>query len=368
MTKHKNPPAISILVTVFNTALYLPKLLDSILAQSFSNFEVICINDGSTDQSVSVLHDYSQNDSRISYFSQDNHGPGNAKERALSLATGKYVLFLDSDDFIEPDTLGVVYQRAEILKAQIVAFPYDIFSEESGIFHPVPSTVDDKYLPDAETFSSRSIPTVIFQVLTPELANKLWLRSFLSENNIHFGNLSYAEDYFVMYWSLSIADRVTTVHDKAYYHYRKGHTGALTAENKAPLAFITAYKAFKEKLSDLGLYQSLHQSYLNRTLSGIVYEYSRHESESTKQRITDYLRKEGLLELGFQNEPVEYFYNEDEYREFTDILDPPGMLRSFFIKTRLLTQSTLSLPSQALNYLRKHGWKATMKRVFKNNS
>jgi glycosyltransferase involved in cell wall biosynthesis len=325
-------PRLSILVAVFNSADYLPQLCGSIIEQGFHDYEVICINDGSTDNSLAVLNEYSHNNQQFSIYSQVNKGPGYTKDRALSLARGKYVLFLDSDDFIEPDTLETVIGHAEHTDAQIVGFPYDIFTNEVSGYTLVPDTVNARFLPSSSVFSANSIPQTIFQVLTPEVANKLWLRSFLISNGIHFGDLQYAEDYYVSYWSLAIADRITTVHDKAYYHYRKGHTGALTSENLNPLSFITAYCALKEKLIELGLFERLRRSYLNRTMSGLVYEYNRHTSEAIQQMIAEYLRSCGLRKLGFGNEPPSYFYDKNEYKVLHNICSPPGFFISFLKK------------------------------------
>lgn len=356
-------PAVSILVAVYNTQEFLPLCLDSIRSQSFQDFQVICIDDGSNDNSLSILQAYAKSDSRFVVYSQSNHGLGYTKERALSLAEGKYVLFLDSDDFIEPDTLQVMLFRAEQTKAQIVGFPYDIFYNHQRGFVPVPQAIDRRFLPQTDVFCATAIPATIFQVFTPEVSNKLWLREFFSENNIHFGNYLYAEDYCVTYCSLAVAERVTTVHDKAYYHYRKGRPDALTAADSNPLSFMGSYIGLKNRLSEIGFYELLQQSYANRTLSGVVYEYNRHSQESTRRQVLECLITEGFQLLDLADYGPSYFYDRKEYRLFQDFLNPPGVLRQRLRRLVSMTKSAALFLFNVCQYIRLHGWAAALQRA-----
>ena len=95
---------VSVIVPVFNKEKYLGDCLDSLINQTLEEIEVICVDDGSSDGSASILEEYSCNDSRIKVFRQENGGPGSARNKALKKAAGKYVLFVDADDWIEQDT------------------------------------------------------------------------------------------------------------------------------------------------------------------------------------------------------------------------------------------------------------------------
>jgi glycosyltransferase involved in cell wall biosynthesis len=96
-------PLVSIIVPVFNAEEYLKDCLDSLIAQTLNEIEIICVNDGSTDRSLEILTEYSNKDPRIHVFSQTNAGPGMARNTALDNTNGKYILFCDSDDTMEPD-------------------------------------------------------------------------------------------------------------------------------------------------------------------------------------------------------------------------------------------------------------------------
>lgn len=98
-------PQISVIVPVYNVGLYLSQCLDSILGQSLEDFEVLCINDGSTDNCGAILTDYAAKDSRVKVFTQENRGLSSARNVGLQHAEGEYIAFVDSDDFVHPEFL-----------------------------------------------------------------------------------------------------------------------------------------------------------------------------------------------------------------------------------------------------------------------
>ena len=105
--------AISIVIPVYNIGKYLGTCLDSLINQTFEDFEAICVNDGSKDDSLKILEEYSKKDSRIKIITQENGGSGSARNNGLSLAQGKYVQFLDGDDYFEPEMLEKLFNLAE---------------------------------------------------------------------------------------------------------------------------------------------------------------------------------------------------------------------------------------------------------------
>jgi glycosyltransferase involved in cell wall biosynthesis len=111
---------VSVIVPVYNSAQYLSECLESVLSQSFKNFEVICINDGSTDNSLEILKQFQNKDSRIKIIDQENQGVSTARNAGLKIAQGKYVGFVDSDDTIEKDFFGKLYDTAERNNADAV--------------------------------------------------------------------------------------------------------------------------------------------------------------------------------------------------------------------------------------------------------
>lgn len=105
-------PKISVIIPIYNAAPYLPRCLDSVLRQSMADFELICVNDGSSDESGKILAEYAEVDARIKVFSQDNRGVSSARNCGLDSCTADYVCFVDADDYIHPDMLKILYSYA----------------------------------------------------------------------------------------------------------------------------------------------------------------------------------------------------------------------------------------------------------------
>lgn len=126
-------PAISVIIPVYNTEKYLPQCLDSVLMQSFADFEIIAVDDGSTDASGRICDEYALRDSRIRVFHRKNQGVSCARNQALAEAVGKYVIFLDSDDYwTGKDNLGKLYRVATESDADLVRGGQYISVDESG--------------------------------------------------------------------------------------------------------------------------------------------------------------------------------------------------------------------------------------------
>lgn len=104
---------VSVIVPVYNTSKYLPQCLDSIMNQTVSNFEVICVNDGSTDNSLDILQNYAEKDSRIKVYSKENGGISSVRNFGISKMNGNLVCFLDSDDYIHPQFLEIMLKEIQ---------------------------------------------------------------------------------------------------------------------------------------------------------------------------------------------------------------------------------------------------------------
>ena len=116
-------PKISVIIPVYNAVEYLGQCLDTILLQTFQDIEVICVDDGSTDDGLSCLQGYAFLDSRLKVVHQEHAGAGSARNNGLKEAKGEYVICLDSDNFFESDMLEKMLARAEQDKSDIVALP-----------------------------------------------------------------------------------------------------------------------------------------------------------------------------------------------------------------------------------------------------
>ena len=125
-------PTVSVIIPVYNTARYLQDAIESILCQDINDIEILCVNDGSTDNSLEILQGFANKDKRILVFTQPNQGQSIARNTALKYATGKYLYFMDSDDILLPTCFSTCIRYMEENKYDFVFFDGDIFCEEGA--------------------------------------------------------------------------------------------------------------------------------------------------------------------------------------------------------------------------------------------
>ena len=211
---------VSVIVPVYNVKKYLAKCLDSIIAQTLKDIEIICVNDGSTDGSDKVLEEYKKKDSRIQVVNRKNGGLSAARNTGMPYAKGKYIGFVDSDDYIEPTMYELMYYNAEHFQSQMVICAAHKIDDTTGIVFDDDPYYTLGYFP--KELDNRAFTHVdtkdFFQDLCVMAWNKLYLRSFLEEKNAKFPDGYIFEDgpFFTdIYFDM---DRVTIVRDFLYYY------------------------------------------------------------------------------------------------------------------------------------------------------
>lgn len=165
---------ISILIPVFNVEAYLPKCLDSIKAQTFKDFEVLLIDDGSTDSSGAICDCYSQKDSRSKVIHRTNHGISATREYAIQHASGEFIQFIDSDDWIEPEMLQIMYETAVTKNADVLSCNFDEIHPDRNIPYSFVYHTKDDFL--------ASVIGNNWGVVWKHLIR----RSIITDNDIHF--------------------------------------------------------------------------------------------------------------------------------------------------------------------------------------
>ena len=126
-------PKFSVIIPVYNTEQYLKRCLDSVFAQSYTDFEVICVDDGSTDGSSGVLTGY--DDERLKVITQSNQGQGEARNRALEAAQGEYIYFLDSDDYIDETLLESALDIFETTDTDLICFNTEVLGDSENFLY-----------------------------------------------------------------------------------------------------------------------------------------------------------------------------------------------------------------------------------------
>lgn len=202
---------ISVIVPVYNVESYLKGCLDSVLKQDFDSFEVVAVNDGSTDGCAQILSAYAEKDARVQVVTQENQGLGGARNTGIKYATGKYVMFLDSDDSLKEGTLSELFDAIEKAQADMVCFAMDYVSEDGRVL----STLKP-YTGGSAVFTQDEYPLLYAD--DSSVANKMFKKDLFTKNNITFPQRAWYEDLRTLPKLVLKADKMLLT-DKAYYNY-----------------------------------------------------------------------------------------------------------------------------------------------------
>ena len=252
-------PKVSIIMPVYNTEKYLREALDSVLAQTMTDIEVLCVDDGSTDSSLEILHEYAAKDSRLTVYTQDHQFAGAARNLGIKHAAGKYLLFLDSDDIFGPQMVEKSYTRAEETEADICVFSGGTFYEDTDEHCPFSKLCRTDLCPET-VFSAKDHPNELFFVSTPAPWNKLYRREFIINEGLVFPDIRSCEDLPFVLTAFACAERITLL-DEPLLSYRQHSASLEHTQNKDPLAFYAALVEFRERLTARGLYEPLKDAF-----------------------------------------------------------------------------------------------------------
>ncbi|MFC5531540.1 glycosyltransferase [Cohnella yongneupensis] len=243
-------PAISIIVPVYNMEKYLVQALDSLISQSIRELEIIIVNDGSVDASGEIIDRYARMDNRIIVVNQDNAGLSAARNSALAVATGKYVAFFDSDDWVEPDMYDTLYRAAELEDCDYVFCNHFKDFEQSGEVRRSASRYETGLYATREEFRNQILFHLIIRGEGEAVVwNGLYKRELIESHSLRFGQHLILEDYVFNMQYLHLVRSARFV-DAPLYHYRiRAHSLSRTLHDGL-FANLVEVHEMKEKLID----------------------------------------------------------------------------------------------------------------------
>lgn len=287
---------VSVIIPVYNAEKYIAKCISTVIGQSLKEIEIILVDDGSTDSSLKIINKYKKEDARITVIHQKNQYAGVARNNGMKAAQGKYLLFLDSDDFFELNMLEVLYKKAEQHNADIVLFgnyqysnitKTDIKVKFAGILERFQGKVVSPYDFGDELFTSiKGVPW-----------NKFVKKEFVDKNNIWYQELRHNNDEYFNRMILAEARRIYVL-NKRFVHYRVDNNQSLQGTTyKDPSCFGRALKKIYEELINRNLYngtiKASFEKYINATFR---YNISKAGSFTEAKVIISYIQ-EDLLPL-----------------------------------------------------------------------
>ncbi|PWT29260.1 glycosyltransferase family 2 protein [Butyrivibrio fibrisolvens] len=235
---------VSIVMPVYNAAEFINDSIDDVLNQTFTDFELICVNDGSTDDTASILEEKAEIDNRIIVIHQANKGGGAARNAGMGHACGKYITFWDADDRFEPDLLELSVEELESNNHDMVVYDGDAFDYYSGEHKDAPWLIKNK------NYMSGTCPFICFNTT---VWNKIFNREFIEKKGFRFseGKAAYSTSFSAL--AMMYASGIGVV-NKVLYHYRTNNPNSnVVNEDKDPTAIVTALSEVRNRLVKDGM-------------------------------------------------------------------------------------------------------------------
>ena len=261
-----NKYKVSVVIPFYNMEQYLQSCLDSVCRQTLQDIEIICVDDGSTDNTTELLTEYARSDSRIKIITQHQQGVSAARNRGISAANGEYLSILDADDFFHLDMLEHSYYRAKETNADICIFKAEEYNESTGQTCAMDWTPRRHWLPPQEIFSSYDIEDRIF-IITPGWAwDKLFKTSFIKKHQITFQNQRTTNDARFVFMAYALAQRICLCENAIAVH-RTGRRNALSVTREQSWdCFYKAFLSLEDELKKSGQYDRLEHGMRNWVL------------------------------------------------------------------------------------------------------
>ena len=222
-------PKVSIIVPIYNSEKYMSKCIESILNQTLTEIEIILVNDGSTDNSGKIIDNYAKKDNRIRVIHQDNSGPSVARNKGINIAKGKYIGFVDSDDYIEPNMYEELYNNANSKNIEVVMCSYN----ENNLYNQTEYVVKAKLEQD-KIYEKEDIKHNIISTFSKNdnygfysLWNKIYLREWLFKRNLELDvNRDHGEDWW---FNINVFSKLNSFVyiDRVLYNYVHSNNNSL---------------------------------------------------------------------------------------------------------------------------------------------
>lgn len=304
-------PKVSIVMPVYNGEDYLAECLANVKAQSFEDFELICVNDGSNDGSKEILQNASVGDKRIRVINQRNLGASAARNRGLAEAHGDYLLFFDDDDLMESSMLKKLVERMEETNADICVTSGYKLDMRTGDRTKVKGFLRMDRVPEKAVFAPEDLGKYLLNFASFHICNKMYRMDFVRKNGIEFTQQRVAEDAIFFVEALLSAQCISVVDDQLFT-YRK-HAGGSVSDSVSSSDILEGFRmscTIKHLLCKKEMYhEPFKQSCINRALVSVMHYRNVAMNYSAFVAWYEYLVEKGVVELDLADHEEEYFYS-----------------------------------------------------------
>ncbi|MCD7873332.1 MAG: glycosyltransferase [Clostridiales bacterium] len=280
---------VSIIVPVYNTEKYLNESITGLINQTYKNIEIICVDDGSTDNSLEILKKFQEDDKRLKILTSENKGAGAARNLGIDNASGKYIYFFDSDDIAALNLIEKSLLRANETSADMVAFNGYTFSN-GDIENKIPkrgynkNIVKDKY----QVFSYQDYPESILSIVNVVPWNKLIRAEFIRKNNIRFEEISSSNDITFSALCSAYAKKIAVI-DEPFIYYRLGHSGTVSSTKAKNLKnVISAVESVIKQAEKIEYFDLIKPSIIRFAADNYCFAFLNYTSDFSSQQVCNF--------------------------------------------------------------------------------
>lgn len=325
-------PKVSVIIPVYNVEKYLKKCLDSVTNQTLSDIEIICINDGSTDNSFQILKEYALKDNRIKIIMQKNQGQGIARNNAIDIANGEYLSFVDPDDWLELNALEILYFFSLKNDTQIVQFNYKEYKQrtkkyKNRLFYKKIKKLYHFNITKTQYYNLQQLKKGCLCNLDLHAWAHFYNSSFVKKNGIKFAPSKNGEDHLFTNGAKLLSDKIYYV-NQTLYNYRCHDKSAVNTRSDENFAVFNNIKLMKNFIIQHNLWKELENEFYYYQKKVLIWQYN----QTPLNRLEEY------------NSLCKTVLNENEYEEFINITHKKDRLK-FYINFQNIFNSISKLIS-----------------------
>lgn len=285
-------PIVSIIIPMYNCEMYIEKCLNSVIEQTYKNIEIILVDDGSIDKSLEICKLSAERDKRVKIFQKKNKGASSARNYGLDHVTGKYIMFVDGDDYIEKNMVESLVSLAERNKDDIVisCLIVDKYDKCNNLISTIKKVQKKRVLEGNRIIAEGIIDLVENESISGPCA-KLIRSDIILDNNIRMPeNISLQEDLHFILQVLEKTQKIDVI-DKCYYHYRKGVNESVTSRyysNKYQMTDEVHDKLieyYRKRTDNISIMRRIYYIHIKNTYAALINLFHRNCKYTKKEKI-----------------------------------------------------------------------------------
>ena len=315
---------ITIVTPVYNGEAFLVEFMNSILANTYDNWELLMVDDGSTDKSAEIIKEYCEKDGRIRYIQSQHHNAGYSRNLGMKHASGEFICFLDCDDMVDMAYLEEMSKALVENDADLVFCKSNAYLQDTEEYKDLGWSFRKRFFPEQIPFNRKQCPDNLFQTNLVAAWNKMARISLLKDNHILAQSISSANDVVLTCLMMACAERIVPL-DKVLYTQRRNNRTSITA-NLGENTYMCGYLASQllhDELAERNLLEDVRVSYQKLAAHNCVWylEKVQNNSQFFREQYV-FLREEGFRRLDIdklEEKSEKGFLDKKELQKYYDI-------------------------------------------------